>query len=479
MHYYAGIDIGTTHLKLVITDPQLRVVVQGKRGYRNGFGARLDANEMRGHCFDLLKEASAALPADATALFIGFSSAMHSVLLVDRNGAPLTELMTWADNSSQPWVEQHVASGPSVFNATGTPFHPMTPLAKLGWLRQSAPELLAQMHKAVGIKEFIWFHLTGKWEIDHSIASATGLFDIETRTWYTAALRLAGIGEKQLSVPVSVLHTVPLQAAFSFPCPVQLVIGGSDGCLAQLGSNLLQPGAAALTIGTSGAIRVTKPVAERDARGQLFTYILDEDYYVQGAPVNNGGLALQWWNHNVSGGSLDPAATMQAFEQDLAATTAGAGGLICIPWFAGERAPVWNAHASGSFHAVSTAHTRAHFGRSVLEGICFQFRLLMQLLERQTGSIDSIFASGGFTASKAWLQLMADILQRAVYVPASPVDASALGAIAMAMRAGGQIEHWQAFVRLNKQGFDVYHWQEQTKTVYDAQFNIFRELCRS
>ena len=79
MQYYAGLDIGTTHTKLVITDALLHPVAQWKRGYRNGFGARLDANEIRAHCIDLLQEAAIALPAGASALWIGFSSAMHSL----------------------------------------------------------------------------------------------------------------------------------------------------------------------------------------------------------------------------------------------------------------------------------------------------------------------------------------------------------------------------------------------------------------
>lgn len=479
MNYFAGIDIGTTHTKLVVVDAQLRLLGQWKRGYRQGFGDRLNATEIRAHCIDLLEEAAAVLP-PAGVLFVGFSAAMHSLVPVDKNGEALGDLVTWADNNSQPWVEAHRDAAHMLFMATGTPFHSMTPLAKLGYWRQVNPELWQRMHMAVGIKEFVWFHLANEWVVDHSIASATGLFDIDARTWFPPALALAGIGEERLPMPVSVLHASPLRCAIpGLTCPVYLVIGGSDGCLAQLGSNLLQPGAAALTIGTSGAIRVTRPSAERDPSGQLFTYILDDELYVQGAPMNNGGLALQWWNHDVMQGGLDPAATMQAFEKDLAATPAGAEGLLCIPWFAGERAPVWNASARGSFHFVSTRHGHAHFGRAVLEGICLQFRLLAELLERQAGTLSSLYASGGFTASTAWLQLMADVMQRPLYVPASPVDASALGAIAMAMRVAGQCADWSAFAAINRQPEDRYHGQEPTKKIYDTQFDIFKALCRS
>ncbi|GAO43427.1 gluconokinase [Flavihumibacter petaseus] len=485
MRYFAGLDIGTTHTKLIVTDEQLHVVFQAKKGYELGHGARLDAPEILSHSIYLVEAALLQLPAAAESLVIGCSAAMHSLLLCDDQGAALSTLQTWADNSSQPILprlreDREVAV---FFAVTGTPLHPMSPFCKLAWLRQQHPALLDHAAKCVGIKEYLWYHLTGYWEIDTSLASATGLFSLADQYWHLPAVLKAGIRPDQLSLPVPATHIRQplanlLPALHKVDYPVSLVIGGSDGCLAQLGSGILSPGAAALTIGTSGAIRITRKQLWTDEEQKLFTYILDGDYCVIGGATNNGGIALQWWQEAVAIKPGDPGAVLTDFNQALLRTPAGAGGLTCVPWFWGERAPVWDAEATGIFAGVTSSHEQVHFQRAMVEGICFGFRKLLQHLERAGGSIHTIAASGGFTASEAWLTTMADILRRPVEITAEGVDKSALGAIAMAMKASGQLDSLEAFAALTDAGTRRFLPNQETQLLYDKQFQYYSRLCQ-
>src|SRR5699024_10636238 len=86
---------------------------------------------------------------------------------------------------------------------TGTPIHPMSPLTKITWLEQDHPEIAAKTKKYIGIKEYIFFRLFGEYVVDHSIASATGLMNLETLEWEEAALDVAGITGEKLSRLVS------------------------------------------------------------------------------------------------------------------------------------------------------------------------------------------------------------------------------------------------------------------------------------
>ncbi len=111
---------------------------------------------------------------------ISFSAAMHSVIAVDSEGKPLTNAIIWADTRS---VKQAAAlrqsdTGTLIYNKTGTPVHPMSPLCKIIWLRETRPQLFAQVHKFISVKEYLFYVLFGKYLVDYSIASATGLFDI-------------------------------------------------------------------------------------------------------------------------------------------------------------------------------------------------------------------------------------------------------------------------------------------------------------
>ncbi|WP_308199556.1 FGGY-family carbohydrate kinase [Chitinophaga sedimenti] len=248
----------------------------------------------------------------------------------------------------------------------------------------------------IGIKEFILHRLCGEYLTDYAIASATGLFDIRQKTWSDAALKLAGISADRLPKAVPSSYILPplrkevLSDLGLSPYTV-FVAGASDGCLAQLGSGAINPGEAAITIGTSGAIRTVTADPRPDETGRLFTYVL-EDRYVAGGAINNGGVAVQWLGKVLSPGAFDAA----AFTADAFTVAPGSDGLLCLPYFQGERAPVWDSKASGAFANVRQHHTPAHFRRALIEGISFSLYSILEAL----GPIKQISVSGGFTASE-------------------------------------------------------------------------------
>ena len=207
---------------------------------------------------------------------LSFSSAMHSLMAVQEDGMALTPLITWADMRSKKEAQEIIQEGGhSIYQETGTPIHPMTPLCKLRWIRKNHPDLLKKAFKFIGIKEFIWFKFFHEFAVDHSIASATGLFHTETRTWSTKALGAVGISEKQLSKPFSTLAIFKNPGAgvskeLGIPETASWIIGGSDGCLANLGSGAMDEKTLSLTIGTSGAVRKIVKKNSPDALGRTF-----------------------------------------------------------------------------------------------------------------------------------------------------------------------------------------------------------------
>src|SRR5690606_15072937 len=120
-----------------------------------------------------------------------------------------------------------------------------------------------------------------------------------------------------------------------------VVIGGSDGCLSNVGVGAVKPGVASVTIGTSGAIRVSSPVMVTDPQARVFSYMIMPDWYVTGGAINNGGLLLSWFNdHFVSSNTPQELSEEIASSIRLAATVEpGAEGLVFLPYLTGERAP--------------------------------------------------------------------------------------------------------------------------------------------
>jgi gluconokinase len=372
---------------------------------------------------------------------IGLSSAMHSMIAVDAAGTALAPMMTWADARSAAIAGQMrtTDAGMKIYEATGTPIHAMSPLCKLIWLRENQSGLFDAAHKFVSIKEYIWYRLFSEYRIDHSIASCTGLFDLETRSWNIDAIQMAKIDPARLSEPVCTNYTreglSPTAAVLFAVHDIPFVIGASDGCLANLGSHATGPGVAAITIGTSGAVRVAsaKPASNP---AMTFSYVLDEQTYICGGPVNNGGIALQWLLRNVFGKeTLSPEDYNNLFEL-IKPISAGSEGLVFLPYLNGERAPVWDASASGGFFGLRLQHGQGHLARAALEGICYALNQVLITLEQNTGHIHKINVSGGFVHSEVWMQLLADVTGKPLILMHTE-DASAIGAAYLAAKTTG------------------------------------------
>ena len=137
-------------------------------------------------------------------LAVSLSSAMHSLLVVNNKNIAITPLITWEDTRSEKIAEdlRNSPEAKSIYTSTGTPIHSMTPLCKIKWVKENAKEIFKQAFKFISIKEFIWYRLFNIYEIDYSLASATGLFNIENFKWNKPSLEFCGIDESHLSEPV-------------------------------------------------------------------------------------------------------------------------------------------------------------------------------------------------------------------------------------------------------------------------------------
>ncbi|HXB45188.1 MAG TPA: gluconokinase, partial [Puia sp.] len=335
--------------------------------------------------------------------------------------------------------------GNKIYELTGTPIHAMTPLCKILWLKNNEPEIYSGACKFIGIKEYLWYQLFGKYLIDYSLASATGLFNIYEFAWCEESLQLAGISVDKLSTPVDTtcIETglvKKYKIEFGLDDDMPFVIGGSDGCLANLGSNAIHEGDTSLTIGTSGALRMASAKPKHDRNKRIFNYILTKNIYISGGGMNNGGAVVQWYLKNFlaksSIGETDIAYSLQMIS-DIAP---GSDGLIFLPYLFGERAPIWNEDARAVFFGINASHTQRHFLRSVVEGISYALYQIGISLEETIGPIKNIHASGGFIQSQTWLQIIADVFNRRVVV-SNVADASSLGAAIIGFLAIGLIDN--------------------------------------
>ncbi|MDN3018829.1 gluconokinase [Paenibacillus sp. BSR1-1] len=453
--YVIGVDIGTTSTKSVLFSKTGKVIATHGIEYPlfspTPATAEQDPEEIFQAVIDTIKtviKKSGTAPKDI--LCISFSSAMHSVIAVDESGKPLTNCITWADNRSAEWAEKllNEMNGHEIYLRTGTPIHPMSPLSKLIWLRNEQGDIFNRTYKFISIKEYVFYKLFKEYVIDYSIASATGMFNLISLQWDEEALSVAGISSDKLSKPVSTTFSLTgLNESFAeemtIPIDTPFVVGASDGVLSNLGVNAIDPGVVAVTIGTSGAIRAVTNKPVTDPKGRIFCYALTENHWVIGGPVNNGGMLFRWVRDQLGSAEVETAKRLgkdpyEVLTEIASRITPGSDGLLFHPYFAGERAPIWDANARGSFFGLGLHHKKEHLIRAVLEGVIFNLYTVLLALEELIGEPKKIQATGGFARSELWRQMMADIFNQEVSIPES-FESSCLGAAILGLYSLGEV----------------------------------------
>lgn len=454
--YMIGVDLGTTSTKVVLFDLKGHAIATANNPYPlyqdTPDMAEEDPEEIFAETVGGLTEVMHRGNVQPDELGgVSFSAAMHSLILMDENDKPLTRVITWADNRAAAYATKLKQSdlGMTLFKNTGVPTHPMSPLVKLLWLSAEHPELVAQTSHFIGIKDFILFRFFGRYVQDYSLANATGLFNIHTMDWDDRALDVANVRRDQLPELVDTSYQLTglnanYAAVTGIDAKTPFILGASDGTLSNLGVGAIDPGVLAVTIGTSGAVRVVtdKPVV--DPQGRLFTYYLSPNHWVVGGPVNNGGIVFRWVRDQLFAPEKLTAEQLQVDSYEIlteiaSKIPAGADGLLFHPYLGGERAPIWDANARGSFFGLTRQHTRAHMVRAALEGIVYNLYMVMLMIEGITGKPKAIQATGGFARSALWRQMLADVFEQEVNIPES-FESSALGAVVLGMKSLGLID---------------------------------------
>jgi gluconokinase len=462
-----GLDSGTTATKAVTAGVDARVRDLVSVGYPllvPGPGrAELDAGRLQRAAVEALTAiAGHARERGDRVVGIALSAAMHGVVPMDGDGAPLGPLVTWADARATEWARALHADGraPALHARTGTPVHAMSPLVKLSWERAQDGDRVGATPRWGGVKELVLAALCGgPMVVDRSCASATGMYDIRAGRWDDEALGIAGVRADQLGEVLPTTAVLPalradVAAATGLPAETPVVIGASDGVLANLGVGAVRPEVAAVSLGTSGAMRVVVPTPRVDPGRRLFCYALTDEHWVLGGAVNNGGSVVRWASSAlaVEPGEPEPQGE-EADELDArlleeaAGVPAGSAGLLCLPYLLGERAPWWRSGLRGAYLGLRREHRRPHLVRAAVEGVCQQLALVRDAFSATDVPVREVRATGGAVASPLWVRTLAAALDLPVRVADSP-EGTGLGACLLGLHALGALPDLDAATAL-------------------------------
>ncbi|MEV0677238.1 gluconokinase [Actinosynnema sp. NPDC050436] len=436
-----AIDLGTTATKVIAVDRDAVVVGSAEHGYpmrtTPSGEATHDPEEVFRAALRALTEV-AAQGHDVRALVL--TGAMHTVLGLDAGGVPVTPSLSWADNRAVAEASglRGTPEGLMLHRATGTPVHTMSPLVKLAWF--SARGITA--HSWCGLKDYVALRLTGRLVTEHSSASGSGLMDLRALAWHPGALEFAGVRAESLPELLPPTATFPL----TLDVPgvlrgVPVVLGGGDGPMANLGVGAVAPGVAAVSLGTSGALRVVRDQPAVDQRGRVFCYAVADGLWVLGGAVSNGGVVAQW---AAEAFGVDVPTLLREAED----VPPGASGVVALPYLLGERAPWWDPDARSALIGVRREHGRAEITRALVEGVAQQVALVLDAV-RSVADVHAVRVTGGAFRSALWASVLASALGLDLEL-AEDSEGSGVGAALLAWHALGELPDLRAAATLIK-----------------------------
>lgn len=491
--WFLGIDLGTGSCKSIVIDEKAQILGFGSSNY-TGSTSHSKWNEQNPQSIlagmissvQIAIEQAGVRPIDCVALSIG--GALHSLIAVNRSGKPLTGVITWADGRGSPQAQaiRRTPQAAELYQRCGCPVHGMYPLYKILWLRQEKPELFAQAARFITAKEYLFEQLTGRQVVDYSLASGSGLLNIHTLEWDSQSLELAGIGPNQLSEPASPLTTFRslnrnLAEATGISTDTPVVLGSSDAANSNFGAGATLPWQATCMVGTSGAFRIITHSPLLDPAARTWCYAIDGMHWLVGGAINNGGIALSWLKDILNQALSQSLNKNELSFGDLITLAgqagAGAGGLVCLPFFAGERSPNWNLNARAILFGLTLHHDIRYISRAVLEGVAFRLRSLSEILCTLSGDIREVRASGGFTHSSLWPQIIASVTNRDLLVPTWG-ETSSLGAAFWAMLGAGALPHFEKASELVTIG-EQFSPNPEEVAIYDRLYPIYVGLYAS
>jgi gluconokinase len=364
------------------------------------------------------------------------STFWHGLLASDESARALTPLYLWSDSRSRDVIERltNRLDPDGARLRTGCPLHPSYWPAKLEWLRAERPDLWQGQVKWLSFGDLLYWRLFGKLGTSLSMASGTGLFLLEDARWdeellsdlHISTSNLPTIAEAERGLTTGYRSLLPQLAAV----PWMHAIG--DGALANLGSDCTSVVDRALTVGTSGALRVMHGESAGRLPAGLWRYRLDRARLVTGGAISNGGNLREWLVKTLR-------FTDKRLEEQMRGATPGSHGITFLPDLAGERSPGFAAHAVGAIAGLTSATTPGDIARAGLESVAIQFAQIDRRLDEVLPGAARLVASGAaLLRSPAWMQMIADATGRPV-APARGKEASSRGAALFAAECLGVV----------------------------------------
>ena len=438
---FLGIDLGTSALKVVLVDGDQRVLASASIALHTSrphpdWSEQAPEDWWRAACAGIDRLRGEAPDGLRRVRAIGLSGQMHGLVALDGDDRVLRPAMLWNDSRASEEAASIAATHPAFARIAGAAQSTSYWPAKLLWLRRHEPATAARIRHLLLPKDYLRLRMTGLHRTDGCDASGTLLLDAQGRRWSGTILAACAVAPAWLpdlaegDRPAgSLLGTVA--AAWGIEArDVVVAGGGGDSAAGAIGAGAVHDGDGIISLGTSAQVFVTtaryRPAPDDGV--QAFAHALSGLWF-QSAAVLNGASALAWAARLL--GHDDPAPLLAEAE----AGYAGPGGLLFLPYLAGERTPHNDPHARGVLFGLTPATAPVQVVQAVIEGVACSLADALDSLARAGTSLREAAIVGGGARSAFWTRIIADVTGIPVIRHAGGETGPAFGAARLARMA--------------------------------------------
>jgi xylulokinase len=380
---------------------------------------------------------------------VGVSAQGETLILLDNDGRPLREAISWMDNRAQQEAEEldkRFDKGES-YRITGqVKLVPTWPASKILWIKRNEPEIFKKVEKYLLTEDYLIYRMTGEFACEGSLICSTCYWNIITEKWWDEMLDYLGVSQGQLpeiKLSGGVAGELSAKAASELGLSPKTVVamGGLDQACGALGVGNTKQGIFSENTGAALAIcvPVDKPIFDKERRMPVHYFAIPHRYMEH--TFTTGGMVLRWYRDMFCQPEVNVASKSRVDAYDIIGKEAsqvppGCEGLVMLPHLQGAMAPEANPKAKGIFYGFTLKHTRAHFARSIMEAISCTVRRNIDVVEDLGISVKEIRALGGGARSRVWKQIEADLTKRPVFTTMNE-EAACLGAAILAGKAVG------------------------------------------
>ncbi len=478
--YYIGIDLGTSAVKLLMMDETGSIHKVVSREYplefpKSGWSQQ-NPEDWKAAVLDGLAELTADCDKSQIA-GIGCGGQMHGLVILDEKDEVIRPAILWSDGRTAPQVDylNNVIGKEKLSALTANIAFAGFTAPKILWVKENEPENFARIAKIMLPKDYINYILTGVHCCDYSDASGMLLLDVENKCWSKEMLAICGVSEGQmpgLYESYDCIGTVKPEIAqiLGIPAETKVVAGAGDNAAAAVGTGVVGEGGCNISLGTSGTVFISSKTFGVDNNNALHAFAhADGGWHLMGCMLSAAS-CNKWLMEDIFETS-DYAAEQASITEDKL----GENHVYFLPYLMGERSPINDTNARGTFIGMTMDTSRADLIQAVLEGVAFAIRDSFEVAKQLGLEIPSTKICGGGAKSAMWKKIMANVLNAKLECLESE-QGPGLGGAMLAMVACGAYETVQDACDALVQVSEVTHPDPALAEKYEAKYQQFKKI---